>query len=251
MTDQSLIEKIKKLLNLANGRNVNVNEAAAAAARAQELCFKHKLDLAQLQLDTGEEDEEKVQQEMVDYPGLRLQWKQDLMWVVAKGFYCTAIRSNVWKRVPSKRRPERMRNLKVMTFILVGKPTDIQTVRYIYEYCWREIERLSFIETKGLSWTYKNNFRSGAVESIRIRLKAQRESQAEQVSETALVKVEGQAERDDFVKANIQTFKIQRYSKSGQSGFHHGKTTADEHIQLPGDDAGKLNPEARRIQGHS
>jgi hypothetical protein len=243
MTDASLIEKIKKLLNLANGRNVNVNEAAAAAARAQELCFKHKLDLAQLQADSGETDE-GVGREAADFPGLRIQWKQDLMWTVARGFYCTAIRSQTFVQSKSTKR-----RVQVISFILVGKPTDIQTVKYVYEYLWREIERLSFLETKGQDWTYKNNFRAGAVESVRIRLEEQRKTQSEGVSETALVKVEGQEERDEFVKLNIKTHKIQRYSKVGQSGFHHGKITADEKLPLPGSDAGKLNAEARRIRG--
>ena len=52
----SVIERVKKLLALA-GSNTNVNEAAAAMARAQKLMLEHKLAAAELVVDGDAQEE--------------------------------------------------------------------------------------------------------------------------------------------------------------------------------------------------
>lgn len=49
--DPQVIEKLRKVLNLANGRGATQGEMEAALARAREIAMKHNIDLASVSLE--------------------------------------------------------------------------------------------------------------------------------------------------------------------------------------------------------
>lgn len=178
MTTENVIEKVRKLLALANG-NANVNEAAAAAARAEELLHSHKLSMAQVEASGGAADADKVEWTSVD-DSAGMRWRHNLLWALAVAFSCKAIRGTI-RATRTARKTYRMN--------IVGKTADTQTVVYMYQYLQNEIDRIvkSSPECRGRGGVYANNFRVGAVEEIERRLVAQRQRRAPVETGTALV----------------------------------------------------------------
>jgi hypothetical protein len=183
-TNTEVLEKIKKLLRLA--ASDNPNEAALAAAKAQELMDRHKLN--QAMLATPSEPEEGVvhfddpDDALDTFGGKRVTWKDSLSAGLAKYNGCFIY-------VDNRTRGE-------IRLVIVGRPSDVQTVRYLYAFCVREIERLTRAQGPGHGRTWTNNYRRGCVASIYEALHEQRKSfegqartEAAHSGSSALVKV--------------------------------------------------------------
>lgn len=165
-----ILSKIRKLLKLA-ADPANPHEAALAAERAQELLFRHKLEMADVTDDMAGVVE-------VDRPYIFVPWRKMLAAVLCTYNFCKLLE---W--------PGGMK--------FIGAKQDVETVLYLYAYLSRTIYRLSREgwETRVLSLTdlilgrhpvlneedaeanWKESFRIGAVEVIGIRLQKQRETQ--------------------------------------------------------------------------
>src|SRR5207248_2223458 len=62
---------------------------------------------------------------------------------------------------------------------LIGRPSDVATVRYLYGWLRQEVDRLAERDCKGNGTTYANNFRLGVTDTIGNRLyEQQKETQA-------------------------------------------------------------------------
>lgn len=166
------MQKAAKLLRLANSDNPH--EAALAASRAQEIIDRYKLNMDSAMMgEAGEiesnEPVEDFERDPLDRDKVLQRWKAQLAMSIAKHNQCY-----VWRNAG---------NLN-----LVGRPSDVSTVRYFFTFIVREIERLADRDCKGCGRTYWNNFRLGAVETVTKKLAAQH-------SETiATVKTEAQAQ---------------------------------------------------------
>ena len=126
-------------------------EAAIAAARMQELMFRHKISMAEV--DGVEDDEPVVMVDMIGQDRSVVSWKVDLLGSIARSSFCrivytTATRERRFKKV--------VRNAdgisEVRRYVkpaqpgrieLFGKQGDIDTVKYMYEYLCREVVRLA------------------------------------------------------------------------------------------------------------
>jgi hypothetical protein len=157
-----VIDRIRKLMALANSSNEH--EAAAAAARSAELMARHRLTEVDWQISEG------VAQEVGDFEldrsRRRISWLAVLAAGVAAGFACRAYSSR-WRGQVSLR--------------IVGRPADVDAVRYMYAYLAKELRRLADEEwatspragTTTRQW--KNAFRVAAAKEIAGRM---REAQA-------------------------------------------------------------------------
>lgn len=148
MTQTEALDRVQKLLRLA--KSDNPNEAAAAAAMAQRVMDQYKLDLAMLATSEPEEkigiDPDPLER---DYAG----WKSWLSQVIAKLNACSVYKS-------------------AGSLVIVGRQSDIQTVRYIYQWLVLEVERLTAKTPRGQGKTWYNNFRLGMVDVLAKRLEA-------------------------------------------------------------------------------
>lgn len=177
---ETILIKIKKLLNLANDPS-NEHEAANAAAKAQEMLLK--FNLSEEQLDGVRTDRaEKYTREF--YTGHRtgvneVRWKILLAFAVAKGNLCKVVHIGGSKQI-----------------CWIGKPSNIEVAKFLYETLVHDLEQISdrkwkaILQARKLAMadpervklkdpslfsvhgkTWKKSFFLGAVETISERLR--------------------------------------------------------------------------------
>jgi len=223
MTQAEVLDKVRKLLRLSTSSNPH--EAANAAAKAQALIDAHHLSDALLSL-SGEapaQPEEPVE-DMGRYgadaalagAARRARWTVQLASDVARANGCRIY-------------------LMGGAVHLVGRRSDAETVRYLYAYLAREIDRLALAAGRGLGRTWGNNFRLGAVESVGRRLRehkerSQREAREAAPNAAALVLV-NQAlatiqARGASVQSWMDTHMKLRKSRGGSGGRWDGSARA-------------------------
>ena len=164
----SIIDRIKKLLRLSTSSNVN--EASNAAAKAQELIDRYKLDMAQVQVENPKEPGEQIEDDTNGIPcGQRnITWHWHILSSLCDANTCRAWSNYKFNRLTNKTHRE---------YRLVGTKTNIEIVKYMYAYLVAEIERLSahemkFGQGKGNGKTWSNNFKIGAAIAIQDKLAA-------------------------------------------------------------------------------
>jgi hypothetical protein len=180
MVTEKIVDKIKKLLRLAE--SADVNEAANAAGAAQRLMEEHRID--QAMIDIGETDGDGMEPEEVrefgeeplEASGRLAQWKCQLA-VALSGV--NACRCYLGKEYAGRKTKTKL--------CLVGRPSDVSTVRYLFEYLTSEVSRLCAKEGVGQGRTWANSFRMGAVHTIRRRL----HEANQQAREAAKLKLKG------------------------------------------------------------
>jgi Protein of unknown function (DUF2786) len=180
---QNVIDKVRKLRQLATSSNPH--EAEAAARAAERLITEHKIAEAELEAEAPGAREPIIQD------GLAMivdgdKWKSHMLFVLAKHYdvtnYYTTLRRKA-KRVT-----------------LIGRASDIATVKYQYSYFVMEIERLTRVSGyRGRSAL--NAFRVGASIGIQRAIGDSKKAVMQDAStSTAMVLVgryaEAEAERD-------------------------------------------------------
>lgn len=154
-----IIEKIKKLLILADrNKNSNIEEAAAAAEKAQALMEKHRIEQAMLNI------QDTLGLEQLQDEGLPNNWKVFLAFVLSKHNGCYIIKSQDYDQ-----------DNKVM---VVGESQDIQSIQTIYKYLVLEMNKLCIkailkyqVLTKKLpNKDFAESFYTGAIQTVDYRL---------------------------------------------------------------------------------
>ena len=170
----AVMERITKLLALSTSSNEH--EAAAAAAKAQELMFRHNLSVAQLQAgQTGSRDDYVTR--VVELGALN-SWRRSLIHVLAEHNFCKAVAFVGTPRVA-----------------IVGEPHNIALVEQLYAYLLRELLRLADAgwlrakrRARDTARQWKHGFQHGAVAAIAERLAEQRQQdETESEASQALV----------------------------------------------------------------
>lgn len=224
MTYQEATIKAVKLLRLA--QSSNENEAALAMTRAQELIDRHKLTGLSLDMDTENPPEDIIHftHDPLD-PEAHATWKHRLAISLCYHNQCRVYRSSG-------------------KLIIVGRPSDATTVRYLYGWMTREIDRLAAAKCAGCGRTYWNSFRIGAANCVSDRLAEQRDAtiasvkvEAElQGSTMALVRVNNAIAKMDarldevntWTKRNLKLRTVTRQSRinstAREMGYAAGKT---------------------------
>jgi hypothetical protein len=191
MTHAEALAKAAKLLRLA--KSSNPHEAALAAAKAQDIMDRFKLSGADITLDSSAPAEKVMHcpQDPLDRDGAA-RWKGQLAMAVAKLNQCKVYAD-----------PAR-------GYCLIGRPSDMDAVRYLYAWLTQEIERLAASHCAGCGRTYWNNFRLGAVETVSARLReSARETVAVVKQEAAQSVAAGNAMALVLVEKSLATIEAQ------------------------------------------
>lgn len=216
--NDTIIDKVRKLLRLATSSNAN--EAALAAARAQEMIDKHHLEQAMLSLDSAEPVRGLDDEPILDFyrEGAPLDTPKQLD------------RWRVWLAGALAQYNASRIYLSGRNISIVGRPSDVETVRYIYTHLSREVERLATENGAGMGRTWRNNFRLGVVDAIKTKLRnqhAQFEHDAREVaaaeSSTALVRV-----NTALVTMSERTQAVDKWMKSNLK-LHAGSASYSRH----------------------
>jgi hypothetical protein len=157
----NIIDKVRKLLKIAERPDGNAEEAAAAAAMAQTLISRHQLDTAMLALDGAAPE---ADEEIVDFGDGDALSPLDV---------CGERQIPLWRN----RLASRMALVNACriyfhggTIHIVGRPSDVETVRYFYAYLAREVERLTARAGAGRGISWRTDYRLGIVDTLRRRL---------------------------------------------------------------------------------
>jgi len=220
MTQDTLVSKVHKLLRLSTSSNAN--EAALAAAKAQELIDKHNLSATLLALEQAQPVDtldEPIQDfsaagAPLDSQKTAQTWRSRLAVVVSRLNGCRVYTSGG-------------------DIALVGRPTDAETVRYLYGYLTREIERLTNEQGRGMGTSWRNNFRLGAVQGVTVKLYESRQAfertvraEAEATSTMALMRVDNALARIDKHGATTEQWvekNLKLYKQSAQRVNHDSR----------------------------
>ncbi|NEP44274.1 MAG: DUF2786 domain-containing protein [Okeania sp. SIO2H7] len=216
MVNNALLEKINKLLALAN--SPNENEAALAAEKATELLTKYNLSIA----DLGPDEEETIRTEAVETTSRYVTWKMLLLAGIATANGCRALRS---------------KNDGNMT--LIGTQTNIAVAQSLYKYLTKAVERLAK-RHKGKGRAFLNAFRVGCSTRIRHRLEQRRKEMEEEGiagnsenNATPAIVVRSMFEKNDWAiqeYLNNEGFKVktQRAEQiSSELGYYYGYQAGD------------------------
>ena len=189
----AIIDKVRKLLRLAE--SPNANEAAAAAAKAQSLIDEHNLNAALLSLDGAETEPDEPIENFGRKDAPLDGGKQNDTWrwrLASTVMYANACRGYV----------------NGGSIHIVGRPSDVETVRYLYAYLKAEVAQLTDRDGKGCGRTWRNNYRMGVIDTISRKMREEREKfkQAAQVAAgttTALMRVNSAPARRPARSARI------------------------------------------------
>jgi hypothetical protein len=167
---QRVLERIQKLRALEG--SPNVHEAATAAALADKLIQQHKLAEAELEAGTGERAERPD-----EAPDPLLQerrattWKWRLACGLASHYDVAVYRQSTLgapltldAAVP----PARSGMLSALR--MVGRPSDLAALRWMFAWLSTEIEQLANRDGVGRGRRWGNAFRIGAVSTVVIAL---------------------------------------------------------------------------------
>lgn len=209
-----ILKKVKDLLRMAEGK-ASAQESANAAAIAQQLITKYRIDVSRL---TSEEEEIKRCPPL--YRGERITyWRSDLAHWTCKLNGCVMYHANY---------KDGTKGLGV-----VGRPEDVMFVRWLFTHCCNEIDRLTKEamhrgEGKGKTWS--NSFRHGAVNIISKRLRKAHNDQIQLSQSTAIVKLDNRDEEvNNWIIKRMET----------QDSKNLGKREFDATAYIAGQEAGK------------
>jgi hypothetical protein len=207
MPDNSKVEKIRKLLALA--QSGNPNEAALAAARARELMVQYAIDEAQLL----PQDREPISTESLNVGSKKIpHWEALLSYILAPHFFCRSFYT------------------RGSDIHVVGRKSDREACIATFWYLRNEIKRMS-----ALAWgrepaentvhgkTWKTGFNEGCVRTIKERLEGEKNLLASDNTGTALVLAQRQQETDDYVAENMKLRTSLAKRRVSPSGFHAGR----------------------------
>lgn len=235
--DNSIIEKVRKLLTLAQDKGANENEASLAASRAQKLMMKHNISEDAVEIHTTDFGEEGLDANSCTYEPKRFEW--DLLDVVAKAYLCKTIRTRTRDTfIGFKKNGERKYGPKD-TFRVIGHHTNravalsvfkscqetfrhTMTVRYKEHYLavieenkyWVEgrtnTEMKKYLEDRGLltkKSVWISSYLQGCLAGLRTKLEAEQKSTLTEedggFQKYALIKVKHTDLIDEYIEEKI------------------------------------------------
>lgn len=237
MTREEAIEKVRKLLALSQSNNPH--EAALAAQRAQEILDKYEIEQGMLDLSSDDPtDKEQITQDgILGEPTQRMSaWKGVLSDALARANACRSYWN--WTRTYSGGR--------IMRLKIVGRPSDVQKVQYMFGLLVAEVDRLTKRDCTGEGKTYSNNYRHGMVSAISEKIReakqsARRAVYAEHAGDTlALVKIDRSLERLDrreqdmaqWMKANLKLKNMPNSASYDHDARAHGYRVGKKEVTV-------------------
>jgi hypothetical protein len=220
---EQLIDRVEKLLALAG--SPNVHEAAAAAARAQALISRHRLQGLLDRDDSVIDDVIEDSREEPLWEGRRLRkWMSVLATALAELNGCVAY---TW--VQGKHR----------SIVVVGRKEDRRAVRALWTGLVPRIEWLSATggqQAGEKGKKYHDSFRIGAVQTIAGRLRAASDAEHDQLQTASIVLVDvATARRDEAVQRFVRErlhLKKGRSIRMNHAAWSQGRTAGYE-LDLP------------------
>jgi Protein of unknown function (DUF2786) len=188
MTREQALDTIKKLLALSTSENEN--EAAVAAAHAQKLMEKFRIERAEAELHGQEIHELPTETAPLLIWRSEVRWKTELLGALSEANNCTVLITRVYWGGGAN---------------VAGHPSNIALVICLYKWAEKELQRLVNKHGYRRGQVWRNSYLFGAISGIKKKLtEAKATVRAESVisHSTALLVVERQmVEVKDFLLA--------------------------------------------------
>ncbi|KKN19844.1 hypothetical protein LCGC14_0941700 [marine sediment metagenome] len=214
---EQILTKVKDLLALSSG-NSNLNESASAYKAAQRLLTRHKLNMA----DVYASAERVVREPIIKcneplYAGKRMiTWKGSLAKGICDANSCGCYWNNIYTE-----------SVWLQHLVLVGRQSDIDTVRYLYTIISAQIEAMCVVamfQNGGGGKTFSNNFKLGTVNTVAKRLnEAVQEIVDEYVNTKAMTIINKDKEDLSGAMSALNLRKRTVNSRYSESGYDAGK----------------------------
>jgi hypothetical protein len=143
VTTEDIVERIRKLLRLAEDAGATEAEAAAALERANALLIRHNLSMDAIAVSNGEKPAVGERHISAGWAG---SWRGSLLGILARHNLCSPFIS---------------REGKSETVIVVGRPANVDATHAMYEWIADQLERLAAEEWLLISRTQRENRVSG------------------------------------------------------------------------------------------
>jgi len=140
MPSDNVVERIRKLLRLAEDAGATEAEAASALERASALLLRHNLTMDQVTVTSADTPSVTKQPIRTGWAG---SWRGTLLAILARHNLCSPLVS---------------RQGKVDTVIVVGRPANVQATHALYDWIAAQLERFGLEE-----WSAFNQEQRAAV----------------------------------------------------------------------------------------
>ncbi len=172
MTHTDAVDKVRKILRLADKAGTP-EEAAAAMSRAQALIDTYKLESTMIEADETAQPDEPIEDygrkfAPLDSQKQLIRWRYWLASSVAKANACETYASGGWTHI-------------------VGRASDVETVRYLFGYIVKQAEDLIDTNGRGCGKTWRNNFALGIVDTVGRKLRVSKDAWKKDVAAAALL----------------------------------------------------------------
>jgi hypothetical protein len=165
VTDK-ILDRVKKLLALAESDNEN--EAAVAAGAAQRLLLEYNLTISDLSKVTKEDS--SIEEKAIDVQGRLSAWRLTLCEGIVRAFGCRVLISKGYGKT---------------SLLVVGAPNDVAVAQVTYEYLTDVVNKLTKRNARGGGRTYANSYRRGVVARLQERLEEQTKQNKEDLQKKA------------------------------------------------------------------
>jgi hypothetical protein len=218
------LDKVQKLLAMAEDPSATSAEAEAFSAKAEALMIKFSIDAAMLQ-SRGERPVDKLISVSVDLGDPYANVKRDLTWSVAKALGCKAIHSYRWAWKGNKRS-------KSHYMTIVGFESDVDKVQALLASLFIQMSRAIVLNDYQRPYgehlrTWRNAVGVGFTNAVHARLatlrkKATDEARIESTG-TDLVLADRTAQVDDeYARLFPDSRTVSRTSSRSLAGYRNG-----------------------------
>jgi len=166
-----IIERIRKMLNLAENPGATIHESATAAAMASKLMAKYNIDRSAITLEGIRRDDITAEATDTGHTSIP-RWVHRLIVPVARLFDCEADAQRTFRD-----------GKRVLYFRVLGQNEDAQVASWTFHYLVAEIERLSKVYRRQLRKQYgaghgfnMGDYRDGLVDEILITIREAQEA---------------------------------------------------------------------------
>lgn len=151
--NETILNKIKLLLNLAN--SPNPNEAESARAMAEKLISKYNITEEELKSIQDKPNPFTNDNKLFDTIGLS-SWRQQLALAIGKHFYCQIVQE---KCVPAQ-------GIEQYNYYVFGDAEDIESVKFVYPAFTKKVDQLIDTKCIGRGPIYVTSYCEGVTEAI-------------------------------------------------------------------------------------
>ena len=230
-----VIDKIRKLLSLS-AKSTNANEAAVAAAAAQRLMTEHRIAEAELEIGEAQETAQLAADPLDNFGHRSIVWKEMLCGGLLRLHGCKGWKQSTWHN------GQVVRQLRI-----VGRPSDVASVRYLYAWLTSEITRLAQREARGRGAKYAASFRVGAVRGAIAAMENADHEARSTANPAALLKLDARAAESAAAAASAagDVKPARKTSGSLDSDAYARGVSAGRQLHT----GAKLGPSAARLLG--